>query len=141
MKTIVNRQPTSYWIKETYRAGISLRGREVKLIRLGRVSLSQAYGSLIKDEVFLCQLQLATEVLPPRKLLLKRAQIKDLAKSLRSKEANTLVVLKLELGRYIKVQLALAKGRKSYDKRQLLKARDHQRQIKSALKSGRKKLK
>ena len=127
-----------YHIEETYEAGIALMGTEVKALREGRASLVDGYATIDDGEVWLQGVHIAeyaqgtwTNHAPrrKRKLLLHKAEIERLEQ--RTKESGlTLVPLQLYFsGSHVKVELALAKGKRSYDKRQDLAKRDADKEI------------
>src|SRR2546421_12655017 len=127
-----------YMILDTYEAGISLVGTEVKSLRLGRASLADAFATVDGGEVWLRNLHIPEYVQGTwtnhtprrtRKLLLHKGEILRLIG--KTKEGGLALV---PLSMYfkdgkVKVELALAKGKKSYDKRQDLAKRDAQREI------------
>ena len=127
-----------YHIDETYEAGLALLGTEVKSLRAGRASLVDAYGRIKDGEVWLEGMHIPEydqgswtnhEPRRSRKLLLHRAEIAKLIG--KTKESGlTLVPLSLYFkdGK-AKVEIALARGKKAYDKRQTLAARDAAREI------------
>ena len=127
-----------YAILDTYEAGVALVGTEVKSLRLGRASLVDSFATIDDGEVWLQGVHIAeyaqgtwTNHAPrrKRKLLLHKAEIERLEQ--RTKESGlTLVPLQLYFsGSHVKVELALARGKRSYDKRQDLAKRDAQREI------------
>jgi len=130
-----------YTILDTYEAGISLMGTEVKSLRLGRASLTDAFATVDDGEVWLRNLHIPEYVQGTwtnhtprrtRKLLLHKGEILRLIG--KTKEGGlSLVPLSMYFkdGK-VKVELALAKGKKSYDKRQDLAKRDAQREIERA---------
>lgn len=133
-----------YEILETYEAGISLTGTEVKSIRAGRVNIRDSYGLVRGGEVWLLNANISPyqasgqffnhEPTRTRKLLLKRREINKLVGKLEQK-GLTLVPLKMYFKRgLVKVSLGLGKGKKLYDKRETLKARQAKRDIERALK-------
>ncbi|MER5335251.1 SsrA-binding protein SmpB [Micromonospora sp. NPDC002717] len=127
-----------YTILKTYEAGIVLAGTEVKSLREGRASLVDAFAQEHDGELMLHGLHIAeygfgswTNHAPrrTRKLLLRRVEIARILEKTRE-GGLTLVPLSMYFaGGWAKVELALAKGRKSYDKRQALAARDADREI------------
>ncbi|MEW2378788.1 SsrA-binding protein SmpB [Micromonospora sp. NPDC047812] len=127
-----------YTILKTYEAGVVLAGTEVKSLREGRASLVDAFAQERDGELMLYGLHIAeygfgswTNHAPrrTRKLLLRRVEIARILE--RTREGGlTLVPLSMYFsGGWAKVELALAKGRKSYDKRQALAERDAEREI------------
>jgi SsrA-binding protein len=131
-----------YSILDTYEAGMALTGTEVKSLRAGRASLVDAFGHESNGEIFLHGMHIPEytqgtwtnhEPRRVRKLLLKRDEIHKLQGRLRD-DGVTLVPLSVYFHNgYAKVELGLAKGKKSYDKRQDLANRDAQREITRAL--------
>jgi SsrA-binding protein len=127
-----------YTIVDTLEAGISLTGTEVKSLRDGRANLVDAFATISDDEVWLRNVHIAeyvqgtwTNHAPrrPRKLLLHRGQIDKLAARIRE-GGYTLVPLSLYFSDgKVKVELALGRGKKVYDKRQSLAKRDAEREI------------
>ena len=127
-----------YSVVDTYEAGIALMGTEVKALREGRASLVDGYATIDDGEVWLQGVHIAeyaqgtwTNHAPrrKRKLLLHKDEIERLEQ--RTKESGlTLVPLQLYFsGSHVKVEIALARGKRSYDKRQDLAKRDAQREI------------
>lgn len=134
-----------YDIEETYEAGIVLTGSEIKSIRAGRINLRGSYAKVDNSEVFLYDAHIAPyeqsgvhfnhDPLRPRKLLLHRREINRLDGLVRQK-GLTLVPLKVYFkGRHAKVELAVARGKKSYDRREAIARREAQRDIERAMKS------
>jgi SsrA-binding protein len=132
-----------YEILETFETGISLMGPEVKSLRTGRANLREAYGVIRGGEVFLHQLHIspyepATRNNPAdptreRKLLMHRSQISKLTGRV-AERGNTLVPLSIYFkdGR-AKVELALARGRHTYDKRAALRQKDDEQAARRAM--------
>ena len=125
-----------YEIFDTFEAGMSLLGSEVKALRAGKANLSDSYATIRRGEVFLLNLHIGAyeqagranaEPLRERKLLLHRAEIRRLGGKL-AERGFTLVPLKLYFsnGR-AKVELGLARGKKRYDKRESIKRRETDR--------------
>ncbi len=128
----------NYFIEETVQAGVSLLGSEVKSLREGKVNLGDSYGDIKKGEVFLVDAHISPypqanrlnhEPLRTRKLLLHKKEIKRLIGKVEQR-GYTLIPLKLYFvaGR-VKVDLALAKGKKLFDKRETLKKKTMEREI------------
>jgi SsrA-binding protein len=127
-----------YFLLDTFEAGLVLKGSEIKSIRAGQLSLAQAYVSIENGEAWLVNAHIAPynqanrfnhDPLRPRKLLLHRKQIKKLFENVRQK-GTTIVPLRVYLkdGK-AKVEIALAKGKKHYDKRAEIAKRDAQRDL------------
>ena len=127
-----------YTIFDTYEAGMALTGTEVKSLRAGRASLTDAFADENNGEIFLRGMHIPEytqgtwtnhEPRRVRKLLLNREEIRRMQGKLRD-DGVTLVPLSVYFNNgYAKVELGLAKGKKSYDKRQDLAARDAQKEI------------
>jgi SsrA-binding protein len=146
MKLIVQNRKArhEYHIVENYEAGISLKGTEVKSLREGRANMSDCYAMIHNGEVYLKGLHISpyshasdTTVDPQRerKLLLNRSEIRKLI-GLVQEKGLTLVALKLyfnDRGR-VKVDLAVARGKKNYDKRHDLAEKDAKRAVERAMK-------
>ena len=131
-----------YTILDTYEAGMALTGTEVKSLRAGRASLTDAFADETNGEIFLRGLHIPEytqgtwtnhEPRRVRKLLLHRDEIRKMQGKLRD-DGVTLVPLSVYFNNgYAKVELGLAKGKKTYDKRQDLATRDAQREINRAV--------
>lgn len=132
-----------YHIEEVFEAGIALTGTEVKSLRGGHANLKDSYASVERDGVFLLNCHVSPyapanrfnhDPLRPRRLLLHRVEIRRLIGKVQEK-GLTLIPLSLYLknGR-VKVELALARGKKQYDKREDLKRRTQEREMAEALK-------
>ena len=133
----------NYFIGETKEAGIALLGSEIKSIRAGRVSLGDAYVRPDRGEMWLMNMHIARyeassymghEPTRPRKLLLHRKEIHYLAGKVAEK-GLTLVVTRMYLkGNIAKVEIALARGKKLYDKREAITRREVNRELARAIK-------
>lgn len=135
----VNRQAYhDYAVEQTFEAGISLVGTEIKSIRDGKVNLRGSYALIRNDEVWLENAHIAVydfgnrfnhDPLRRRKLLLHRREIQQLEHRVATK-GLTLIPLKLYLkGGRAKVELGLARGKKLYDKREAIAERDVKREM------------
>ncbi|MFM7471869.1 MAG: SsrA-binding protein SmpB [Nodosilinea sp. LVE1205-7] len=135
-----------YEILETYEAGVELLGSEVKSIRQGKVNLRDGYAQLQEGELWLHNVHISPytmtnkaynhEAKRPRRLLLHRDEIRKLIGKVEQK-GLTLVPVKMYLkGGWIKVSIALARGKKLHDKREALKQKQEKRETDRAL-SGR----
>jgi len=143
-KTIVTnrRARREYFIEETYEAGLVLTGSEIKSVRAARVNLQDSYVTIREGEAWLLNSHIAPyeqashqnhEPKRERKLLLHRRQINQLAGKVQAK-GYTIVPLRLYLkDNRAKVEIALAKGKKLYDKREALAKRQAERDIERAL--------
>ena len=125
-------------ILDTYECGITLTGSEVKSLRAGQVQLKDAYGDIRGNEIWLRNLHIAPYAFArdgghdperPRKLLLRRREINRLIGKV-NEVGLTLVPLSIYFTHGLaKVELALARGRNTYDKRQAIKEREMQREM------------
>ncbi|MCR1887420.1 SsrA-binding protein SmpB [Longibaculum muris] len=134
-----------FFILDTYEAGIELKGTEIKSVRKGSVNLKDSFIRIKNDEAFIENMHIAPyeqgnrfnhEPLRTRKLLLHKKQIKKLQKE-EKENGLTIVPTKLYFNTSkLKVEVALARGKKLYDKRQDLKEKDSKRDIERALKNA-----
>lgn len=134
----------NYEILETFEAGIALLGTEVKSVREGRISLKESYAEVKDGEVFLINCHISPyeaanrfnhDPLREKKLLLHKKEIKRLSGKIREK-GLTLVPTKILLndkGR-VKVEIGLAKGKRAYQKRDVIRERDRDREMRAELK-------
>ena len=128
----------NYFVEETYQAGISLWGSEVKSLREGKVNLGDSYGDIKRGEVFLVDAHISPylqanrmnhDPLRTRKLLLHKREIRRLTGKV-DQRGYTLIPLKLYfVNGKVKVDLGLAKGKKLYDKRETLKKKELEREM------------
>jgi SsrA-binding protein len=132
-----------YHILETYEAGIELKGTEVKSLRGAKANLKDSFARIAKDgEVFLCNMHISpyefgniANVDPKRerRLLLHKNQIKRLIGET-SQKGLTLIPLSAYIKRgRVKIELALARGKRFYDKRETIKRRDAAREMQRAI--------
>lgn len=141
MTTLIeNRKATfEYYILDNITAGIQLTGTEVKSIRDKKASLSEAYCYIQDNEIFVKNMHIAeyrqikyTNHIPlrDRKLLIKKKEIEKLSKSIKEK-GLTIIPLKICLSDtgFIKLEIALVKGKKTYDKRESIKEKDLKREL------------
>ena len=135
-----------YTIEDTVEAGLVLTGTEVKSLRAGRATLTEGFGQITNNEAWLHGVHIPQytqgtwtnhEPRRTRKLLLHRREIDKLASSI-SERGLTLVPLSLYFsGGKVKIELALARGKRAYDKRQDLAKRDAAREIERELRRRR----
>ncbi len=118
-------------------AGIKLKGSEVKSIRMGKASISEGYCYFSNDELYIKGMNISDygfgsshETVVDRKLLLKKKELRDLQKNLIT--GLTIVPYRLFVNDrgFVKLEIALARGKKLYDKRQTIKERDIDRDMK-----------
>ena len=132
----------NYEVLKRIEAGLALMGSEIKSIRLGRVNLTEAFARPERGELWLMNAHIAQyapagadghEPTRKRKLLLHKMQVREFSRAV-EEQGLTLVPLSLYLKDGIaKVELALARGRKRYDKRAVIAKRDADREIARAL--------
>jgi SsrA-binding protein len=140
-KTIATNRKASfeYFLLEHFEAGLSLQGSEIKSIRAGQVSLTEAYVEIDGLEAWLVESHIAPytqanrfnhDPKRRRRLLLHKKEIRELWNSVRQKGV-TIVPIKIYMkdGR-AKIEIALAKGKKLHDKREAIAERDQERELK-----------
>lgn len=134
-----------YFIEEKFEAGIMLQGTEVKSLREGRVNLQDSYASVKDGEVFLYHCHISPyshgnianhDPIRVRKLLLHKKEINKLLGKTQQK-GLTLIPLRIYFSKrgHAKVELGLAKGKKLYDRRDSIKAREAGREVERAIKN------
>ena len=136
-----------YFIEETYEAGMVLIGTEVKSIRLGRVNLKDSYADVKQGEVYVHNMHISPyeqgnifnrDPLRDRKLLLNRREINKLIGYIQQR-GYSLIPLQIYLSHgLVKMQLAVAKGKKLYDKRRDMAKRDAKRDMERAFREHQK---
>jgi SsrA-binding protein len=145
IKTIVTnrRARFDYEILETYEAGLALKGTEIKSVREGRVNLGDAYARPESGELWLVNCHISQysaagsrnshDPMRPRKLLLHRDQIESITRQVAEK-GLTVVPLRVYIkGQRAKVELGVARGRRRYDKRQVIIDRERGREAREAV--------
>lgn len=141
---VVNRKANfDYYIEETYECGIVLTGSEIKSIRAGKVNLKDSYGIIKNDELFILNMHISKyensgvfnhNETRTRKLLAHKKEILKMKNKL-NLDGYTLVPVKLYIKKgYAKVVIGIAKGKKNYDKKQVLKERDIDKYNKKTMK-------
>ena len=145
MNEIRNRQATyEYFIDAKYVAGMVLLGTEVKSIREGKASFNDSFCIIHKGEVWLKSLHITPyshgtmnnhDPLRDRKLLLSKREIRKIEAKLKEK-GYTIIPLRIFLNEknFMKIEIGLGKGKKLYDKRETIKQRDVQKEMKRYLK-------
>lgn len=147
MKPLVQhkRARFDFELLDTYEAGIELAGHEVKAVRASRAVLDGAHVIVRGSEAYLVGAQIAPyqgantpagyDPEQPRRLLLSREQIAELANASEQRGLTVVPIMMYNKGRYIKLSIAIARGKKKADKRETLKARDTKREIERTLKN------
>ena len=133
-----------YEVLETFEAGLVLAGYEVKSVRNGQVSLKGTHVNFYRDEPYVINMHISkykpAGSLPDydpekrRKLLLRKRQLSYLFGKTMEKGLRIVPLKVYNSGRLIKIEIAVVRGRKQYDKREMLKNRDIQKEIKRTLK-------
>ena len=127
-----------YFLEETFEAGISLKGTEVKSLRMGRCSIKEAFVRIENGEVMLYQMHIPPyekgnifnrDPLRPRKLLMHKAEIRKLLGKIKEKGYTLVPVEVYFSGSLVKVKIALARGKKLYDKRADIAKKDQRREL------------
>ncbi|MFZ1983951.1 MAG: SsrA-binding protein SmpB [Desulfatitalea sp.] len=127
-----------YFVEERFEAGMVLTGTEVKSLRLGRANLKDSYARIRNGEVYVLQMHISPcpfafydnhDPLRQRKLLLHRTEIRKLYGKM-NERGYSLIPLRLYFrDSKVKLELALAKGKHKYDKRDTIRRRDQQREL------------
>lgn len=126
-----------YFLEEKYEAGIALHGTEVKSLRMGKCSIKEAFIKIENDEVIIYQMHISPyekgnifnrDPLRPKKLLMHKAEINKLKAKIAEKGYALVPVEVYFKGSLVKVQIALAKGKKLYDKRADIAKKDIRRE-------------
>ncbi|NLY77510.1 MAG: SsrA-binding protein SmpB [Tissierellia bacterium] len=142
-KVATNRKARhEYFIEETFETGIVLKGTEVKSIRQGKVNIKDSYATIKNGEVFINGMHISpyeqgniynVDPLRQRKLLLNKREIRKLNSYIMQK-GYTLIPLSIYIKNgLVKVELAVAKGKKIYDKREDIAKRDAERRMRQHL--------
>lgn len=145
VQNIINRRARfDYELGETISAGIILSGPEVRGARLGHVRLTGAYANIKQNELWLTNMSITIpdtargidddkENSNPRKLLVTKKELRQIEEA--KKQGMTIVPTRLfNQGRFIKIELSLAKGKKDYDKRETIKRRQQDREASREMK-------
>ncbi len=134
-----------YFIEDTLEAGLVLTGTEVKSVRAGKVSIKESYAEVKKGEVFVKSMHISpyeqgninnVDSLRVRKLLLNKREILKIERLLKQ-ESITLVPLSVYINNkgLMKMELAICKGKKKYDKRDVISERDNKLHLKREIKN------
>lgn len=142
MKILANNKKAyfDYFIEDEFQSGIELKGTEVKSIKLGKVSIKESFVRIIKDEIFIMGMFISpykfgnifnVDEIRVRKLLLNKKEIKKIKEKVSIKGYTVVPLSVYNLNGLIKIKIALARGKKNYDKRETIKNRDLSREIKT----------
>ena len=131
----------NYFIENKFEAGMVLKGTEVKSLRLGNANLKDSYARIVNGEVFVHQMHIGAYPfayygnhypLRPRKLLLHKNEIKRLYSKVNEKGSSLIPLRVYFKGGKVKITIAIAKGKRKYDKRETIRKRDEKREIERA---------
>ncbi len=143
MKVVNRRARYNYDLYDNFEAGIVLSGAEVKSVKMGKISLEEAFARVSEDgEAWLYNAHIHPykfadnrdyKPTRSRKLLLHKKQIISLKSKMEAKKLSLVPVSCYTKGRVVKMELALGKGKKRWDKREAIKRRDIERQVEREL--------
>ncbi len=131
----------NYFIEDKFEAGMVLKGTEVKSLRLGRGNLKDSYARIVNGEVYIYQMHIGAypfayygnhDPLRPRKLLLHKNEIKRLYSKVNEKGSSLIPLRVYFKDGKVKITIAIAKGKRKYDKRETIRKRDEKREIERA---------
>ena len=140
MRIVNKKAQFNYQLIERIEAGIVLAGHEVRAVKNGRVDLATAYAKIMGDEAYLINANIASEIsgdynsTRARKLLLHKNQIISLKTKIQAKKLTLVPTKMYTKARLIKVEIALAKTKRKFDKKELKKKKDIEREIERELK-------
>ena len=132
-----------YFLEEKYEAGVALAGTEVKSLRMGKCSIKEAFIRIENEEVFIYGMHISPyekgnifnkDPLRPKKLLMHKQEIRKLIGKIKEKGYTLVPVEVYFSGSLVKVEIALARGKKLYDKRQDIAKKDQRREAARDLK-------
>lgn len=137
MRVINKKARFNYQILEKYEAGLVLTGSEVVSIKKGRANLTNSHIKLIGNELFLVNLVIDIQgegSSPSRKVLMHRTEIVSLISKVKAKKLILVPIKLYNKGRIIKLEIGLGKSKRKFEKKDVLKSRDIQRDIERELK-------
>lgn len=133
-----------YFIEKTYEAGIELKGTEVKSIRQGKASIQESYVNIHHGQAWIVGMHISpyeqgniynVDPVRDRRLLLHKKEIRELEEAI-TRDGYTIIPLSLNIRRgLVKFDIAIAKGKKLYDKRQTLREKDDKRRIERSMRN------
>jgi len=140
MTSILNKKAKfNYQLLDKYETGIALVGAEVKAVRFGSVDLSQSYAKIIDNEMYLINANIPVEgkkdysPTRTRKLLLHKDQIISIKSKMKAKKLTLVPTKVYTKGRLIKAEVALAKAKRKFEKKEAIKRKDIEREIEREL--------
>lgn len=140
MKIFNKKAGFNYKLLDRFEAGVALLGAEVKAVRRGAVDLSHSFAKVMGDEVYLINANIPVEGKKDyntrriRKLLLHKKQIVSIRSKIQAKKLTLVPTKVYTKGRLIKVEVALAKAKRKFEKKEAIKRKDIEREIESELK-------
>jgi SsrA-binding protein len=131
MRVINRKARFKYQILEEYEAGIILTGEEVKVARLGKMNISQAFAKPVEGEIYLinANIPVSTNPTQSRKLLLHKKEIGAILAQIKAKKLTLVPLSVYTKHNLVKVKLGLGKAKKQFEKRDLIKKRDLEREM------------
>lgn len=142
MRIVNKKAKFNYNLLERLETGVTLNGGEVKAIRRGNVDLSQSYAKIIQDEIYLVNANIPVEgkkdynSARSRKLLLHKDQIISIASKIKAKKLTLVATSVYTKGRLVKVEIALAKSKRKFEKKEVIKKKDVEREIERELRGS-----
>lgn len=139
MKIINKKAKFDYKLFDRFEAGIELLGGEVKEAKLGKIDLSNSFAKVINNEIFLVNANIPIEgkkdynPTRSRKLLLKKNEILSIETKIKAKKLTIVPTKVYTKGRLVKMEIALAKTKRKFEKRETIKKRDIEREIEKEL--------
>lgn len=134
-----------YQLSDKYEAGLVLTGQEVKSVKMGHISLKESFVTIKGNELYLTNAHITPykhagdiknyDPTRPRKLLLKKSEIKHLTGKVRTQGLTLVPIRVYTRKRYIKLEFGVGKGKKKFDKRQDIAKKEDARKMKRALKN------
>lgn len=139
MKIINKKAQFKYKLYDKFEAGIVLTGSEVKAVKKGRIDLTSSYAKIAENEIFLINTNISgqKDVSDPtrsRKLLLKKSEIFAIISKIKAKKLTLIPTKVYTKGRLVKIEIALAKSKKSFEKKEAIKLKDIKREIEQEIK-------
>jgi SsrA-binding protein len=140
MRILNKKAGYNYKLFEKFEAGIVLIGAEVKAVKRGQVDLSRSYAKIVGGEVFLINANISVpgkkdyDPTKSRKLLLHKNQILTILAKSKAKRLTLIPTKVYTRGRLVKIEVALAKGKRKFEKKNLLKRRDVERELEKEIK-------
>lgn len=141
MKVVNKKAKFSYNLQDNLEAGVLLTGAEVKAVKTGRVDLSNSYVKILKGEAYLINANIPAEGIQnyeptrSRKLLLHKGELVYLITKMKQKQLTVVPTKVYTKGRLVKLEIALAKAKRSFEKKESIKRKDIEREIAQQLRN------